>query len=72
MMNILKQFFHKKNESQFNVYNFLQKNKVISDINNETNSPMNEEIKKCCCEEKIEKIEESVDNLNKKNKRFRK
>ena len=33
MMNILKKFFHKKNESQFNVYNFLQKNEVISDIN---------------------------------------
>ena len=27
---------------------------------------MDKEIKKCCCEEKIEKIEESIDNLNKK------
>lgn len=33
---------------------------------------MDKEIKKYCCEEKIEKIEESIDNLNKKNKRFRK
>lgn len=42
MMNILKKFFHKKKESQFNVYNFLQKNEVISDINFENFIGVNE------------------------------
>ena len=55
--------------SKYNKNKEHQKNlKQIKDnfTSNEVETPVELEIKKCCCEEKIEKIEESIDNLNKK------